>query len=80
MAISSGSMRRVSDDIVLGMERLDQGGAIPKEDFREFCRAEAARLRELADTAETIEKRIALLEGAELYERLARGEPVALSN
>ena len=39
--------------------------AIPEDELPAYYRREAARLRAEADTAETVEKRVALLEMAE---------------
>lgn len=54
---------------------LDNGGpSLNEVDYRGWCRAEAARLRKAADTADTIEVRVGMLELAEQLERRARGE------
>lgn len=54
------------------MNNLDRGGEpIPDAELPEFYRRKAARLRCEADTAETIEMRIALLGAAERFELMA---------
>jgi hypothetical protein len=51
---------------------FDNGGPRPTDaEYRDWCRAEASRLRKAADTAETIEVRVGMLELAEELERRA---------
>jgi hypothetical protein len=58
------------------MDRLDQGDyPIPEAELPEHYRREAERWRMAADEAPTLEQRIAILEIAEGFDRLAEGKP-----
>lgn len=57
------------------LRAIDDGltsDAIPEAELPAYYRREAARLRALADTAETIEMRVVILENAERLDRLAQ--------
>ena len=59
---------RAIDAALLGIE---DGPPIPNDKLAAFYRAEAERVRSMADTAETIEMRITLLGNAEGLNKLA---------
>jgi hypothetical protein len=54
--------------------------AIPDADLPDLYRREAARLRQQADVAETIEMRVMLLETAKRFERMAAEQEVGDRN
>ena len=62
---------RASQDEQRAIDEALAQEAIPATELPAYYRKEAARLRTEADTAETIEMRVALLEMAERMERLA---------
>jgi hypothetical protein len=49
---------------------------VPDTDLPDLYRREAARLRQQADVAETVEMRTTLLEAAERFEQMAKDSAV----